>query len=248
MMIQATEKRINSVGIDIGTSTSHLIFSELILKKDPSSRTEKFHVAERIVKYRSKIIFTPLLPTNEIDVEQLFPALLAEYQAAKIDTSDIDSGAVIITGESAKRENAEAIVRRLAKETGNFVASTAGPNFESIISAHGSGATKYSAAHQCKIIHTDIGGGTSNIAVIENGVITATACINVGGRLIAFNGEGEISRLEPAGQMILKECKIDKQIGDIITSQEKEILCRKLTEALKDVIITNNLTELSQQL
>ena len=248
MMIQATEKRINSVGIDIGTSTSHLIFSELILKKDPSSRTEKFHVAERIVKYRSKIIFTPLLPTNEIDVEQLFPALLAEYQAAQIDTSDIDSGAVIITGESAKRENAEAIVRRLAKETGNFVASTAGPNFESIISAHGSGATKYSAAHQCKIIHTDIGGGTSNIAVIENGVITATACINVGGRLIAFNGEGEISRLEPAGQMILKECKIDKQIGDIITSQEKEILCRKLTEALKDVIITNNLTELSQQL
>ncbi|MHA1237020.1 MAG: ethanolamine ammonia-lyase reactivating factor EutA, partial [Candidatus Hodarchaeales archaeon] len=189
MTIRVTEKRINSVGIDIGTSTSHLIFSELVLKRDPSSTTEKFHVAERIIKYRSKIIFTPLLTSKEIDIEKLLPALLEEYKKAHINPSDIDTGAVIITGESAKKENAERIVEVLAKETGNFAASTAGPNFESSISGHGSGAVSYSEQNQCKIIHTDVGGGTSNIAVIENGRIIATACINVGGRLIAFEND-----------------------------------------------------------
>ena len=129
MTIRVVEKRINSVGIDIGTSTSHLIFSELVLKRDPSSNTEKFFVAERIIKFRSQIIFTPLLTSREIDIETLLPALLDEYKKAGISPSDIDSGAVIITGESAKKENAERIVQVLAKETGNFVASTAGPNF-----------------------------------------------------------------------------------------------------------------------
>ena len=189
MTVRAAEKRINSVGIDIGTSTSHLIFSELVLKRDPSSTTEKFFVAERIIKYRSKIIFTPLLSSREIDIENLLPVLLSEYKKANINPSDIDSGAVIITGESAKKENATRIVQVLAKESGNFVASTAGPNFESSISGHGSGAVTYSEKNRCKLIHADVGGGTSNIAVIENGRIIATACINVGRRLIAFEDD-----------------------------------------------------------
>ena len=103
MNIQATEKRIQSVGIDIGTSTSHLIFSELILTKDPKSSTGKFIVSDRLIKYRSKITFTPLLDSGEIDIDNLLPYLLHEYQMANIKPDEIDTGAVIITGESAKR-------------------------------------------------------------------------------------------------------------------------------------------------
>jgi ethanolamine utilization protein EutA len=248
MAIKATEKRITSVGIDIGTSTSHLIFSELVLRKDQSSNTNKFIVADRNIKYRSQILFTPLLSTNEIDMKRLFPALLAEYQKAQINPTDIESGAVIITGESAKKENAERIVDKLAKETGNFVASTAGPNFESIISAHGSGAVKFSEVHNCKVIHTDVGGGTSNIAVIDNGDITSTACINVGGRLIAFDNENIITRLEPAGRLALKQCGVSKTIGDKLSLKEIEIVCEILTRSLLEAITISNLSDISQEL
>ncbi|MCK5344920.1 MAG: ethanolamine ammonia-lyase reactivating factor EutA, partial [Candidatus Heimdallarchaeota archaeon] len=92
MRIRVAEKRMNSVGVDVGTSTSHLVFSELVLKKDPSSNTEKFYVSERIIKYRGDIIFTPLLPSNEIDIDRLLPALLSEYKKAHVDPATIDSG------------------------------------------------------------------------------------------------------------------------------------------------------------
>ncbi|MHA1941053.1 MAG: ethanolamine ammonia-lyase reactivating factor EutA [Candidatus Hodarchaeales archaeon] len=248
MGIQIAEKRIQSVGIDIGTSTSHLIFSELVLSRDPNSNTEKFFVSDRIIKYRSQIIFTPLLDTNKIDIDNLLPYLLDEYQNAKINPDEIDTGAVIITGESARRENAEKIVEILAKESGNFVASTAGPNFESIISAHGSGAVIHSERNNYKIIHSDVGGGTSNIAVIDNGIITSTACINIGGRLITLDDEEKIIRLEPAGIQTLKDCNLNKNIGDLLTRNEKEVVSEKLAEILIDLLIGKKPTELGRNL
>ncbi|MHA2074530.1 MAG: ethanolamine ammonia-lyase reactivating factor EutA [Candidatus Hodarchaeales archaeon] len=235
-------KRINSVGIDIGTSTSHLIFSELVLKKDPSARTEKYHVAERHIKHRGNIFFTPLKDTNEIDIERLTQILLEEYHKAGLKTKDIDTGAVIVTGESAKKENAEIIVQRLAEETGKFVAGTAGPNFESIISAFGSGAVEYSKNHNCKLIHSDVGGGTANIALINGGEIIATACINVGGRLIVFNDQNEITRLEPAGQKTLQYCNLNLKLGDRITDTQKDRVAHVLALALMD-ILTNRKNE-----
>ena len=128
--------------------------------------------------------------------------LKKEYIKAGINASEVDTGAVIITGESAKRENAERIVELLSKETGKFVAASAGPNFEAIISAFGSGAVKLSEMKSSKILHTDVGGGTANVAVIDNGEITATACINVGGRLIVFNNQEKIVRIETPGKLL----------------------------------------------
>ncbi|MHA2253351.1 MAG: ethanolamine ammonia-lyase reactivating factor EutA [Candidatus Kariarchaeaceae archaeon] len=229
-------KRINSVGIDVGTSTSHLCISELVLKKDPSSRSEKYHVAERHIKYRGNIFFTPLKGRNEIDIERLTQILLEEYNKAGIETEDIDTGAVIVTGESARKENADIIVQKLAQETGKFVAGTAGPNYESIISAFGSGAVDYAKNNNCKLIHSDVGGGTANIAVINKGEIIATACINVGGRLIAFNEEDKIVRLEPAGEKTLKYCDLDLNLGDTITNSQKDQVANALAQALMEVI------------
>ncbi len=242
------EKRISSVGIDVGTSTSHLIFSELVLKKDPSSRTEKFHVAERNIQYRGKIFFTPLTEENKINLEELTQFLLKEYEKAGKDTSEIDTGAIIITGESAKKENAEQIIEKLARETGKFVAASAGPNFESIISAYGSGAVKYSKNHSCKVIHSDVGGGTSNIAVIDSGKITTTACINVGGRLIVFNDKDEIIRLEPAGRITLAHCELDLGLGDIVTHSQKDQIAHKLASALLEVITGQKMSSFTKKL
>lgn len=229
-------KRIKSVGIDVGTCTSHLIVSELILRKDPSVKTDKYHVSERNIKYRGNIFFTPLKNKNEIDIERLTEILLREYINAGIVKEDIDTGAVIVTGESAKKENAEFIIQKLAKETGKFVAGTAGPNFESIISAFGSGAVEYSKEKDSKIIHTDIGGGTANIAVINRGDVIATACINVGGRLLAFNEQNEIIRLEPAGKATLEHCNLDFDLGDRITNAQKDQIALALAHTLMEIL------------
>jgi len=233
-------KRINSVGIDVGTSTSHLVFSELVLKKDPRKKTDKYHVAERNIKYRGTIFFTPLKSKNEIDIERLTGILLKEYKKAGIRTEDIDTGAVIVTGESAKKENAEIIIQKLAEKTGKFVAGTAGPNFESIISAFGSGAVDYSKENDCKIFHTDVGGGTANIAVINKGDVIATACINVGGRLIALNEHNEIVRLEPAGKATLSHCNLDFDLGDRITDAQKDQIALALAHALVEILTNGN--------
>lgn len=242
------EKRISSVGIDVGTSTSHLIFSELVLKKDPNSLTEKYHVAERNIEYRGNIFFTPFADNNEIDLEELMQYLLKEYERAGKNTTEIDTGAVIITGESAKKENAERIVEILAQETGKFVAASAGPNFESIISAYGSGAVKYSKKNSCKVIHSDVGGGTSNIAVINNGEIIATACTNIGGRLFVFNDKEKIVHVEPAGKITLEHCQLDLEQGDIATSHQKDQIAYVLASALLEVISVQKLSPLTKKL
>ena len=236
-MIDIERKVITSVGIDVGTTTSHLVFSELALEKDPFSRSKKFRIVERDVKYRGEIFFTPLREGNrEIDVDRLVPLIRGEYERAGIDVSEVDTGAVIVTGESARRENAEEIVERLAMESGRFVAATAGPNFEAVISAYGSGAVGYSKRESCRLIHTDVGGGTSNIAVIDNGEIVATACVNVGGRLIAFGDQDEIIRLEPADKTVMEELGFDAGPGDTLNEEQKAVVAETLASSLMEVI------------
>jgi len=248
-VIEVERKVITSVGIDIGTTTSHLVFSELVLEKDEFSRSKKFHIVERNIKHRGRILFTPLKEGNsEIDVEKLMPLLFEEYERAGYGVSEIDTGAVIVTGESARKENAELIVERLAQESGKFVAATAGPNFESVISAHGSGAVEYSKENSCKLVHTDIGGGTSNIAVIDSGEIVETACVNVGGRQLAFGTRGEVVRLEPAGRKVIEELGLGIGLGDVPSQGQKEDIARTLASTLVDVLSGTANSGLSQRL
>lgn len=247
-MIEIERKVITSVGIDVGTTTSHLVFSELALEKDPFSRSKKFRIVEREIKHRGQIFFTPLKSGNrEIDVERLVPLIRGEYEKAGIDISEVDTGAVIVTGETARKENSEEIVERLAAESGKFVAATAGPNFEAVISAHGSGAVGYSKRESCRLIHTDIGGGTSNIAVIDKGEIVATACVNVGGRLIAFGDQDEIIRLEPAGRTVMEELGIDAE-GDTLNDEQKAVVAETLASSLMEVITDQPMKALTRKL
>ena len=242
-------KTITSVGIDIGTTTSHLVFSELVLEKNPWSRSKKFQIVERNVKYRGEIFFTPLKNENtEIDVDRLMPLLIGEYENAGIPVEGVDTGAVIVTGESARKENAEKIVESLALESGKFVAATAGPNFESVIAAYGSGAVEYSKTHSIKLIHTDIGGGSSNIAVIDNGEIIDTACVNVGGRLIAFNDNGEIIRLESAGEDVLSSIGVEAEMGSTLPEEDKKAAAEALAKAMVLVLEGKALSELAEAL
>ena len=174
-MILKTQRRVlTSVGVDIGSSTSHVVFSKIVLEKDAKVPSEKFEIVDREILHSGPIHLTPFKDQYNVDFQALKELLLEDYREAGIAVSDIDTGAVIITGETAKKENAEWIVNELAGETGKFVAATAGPNFESVLAAYGSGAVTRSAESGKIICNVDIGGGSSNIAICKDGSYCST--------------------------------------------------------------------------
>jgi ethanolamine utilization protein EutA len=234
-------KLILSVGLDIGTTTSHLVFSQLTLRSDPLAKSRKLRVVDRKIVFRGDIHVTPLKEGDrEIDYEALLPLIEKDYMLAGFKYSDIESGAVIITGESSRKENAQQVIQRIAAESGKFVSASAGPHFESIISAHGSGATQIAKEHQIKLIHTDIGGGTSNIAYIDKGNITSTSCINIGGRLIAYDQDRIITRIEPAGRKILDHLNLKLQIGDKFSVVQEQKACSFMASVLISELLMEN--------
>ncbi len=237
MFVKTERKELTSVGVDIGTATFHLIFSKLVLEKDSRSRTEKFEVAQRDIIHMGPIHLTPLKGPNMIDFEKLHEYLLEDYKSAGLALEDIDTGAVIVTGESARRENAESIVRILAGEVGKFVAATAGPNFESVLAAHGAGIVERSRETGRVIMNVDIGGGSSNIAVCKDGRVIDTAAINVGGRLIAFDSDGKVARLENAGQRVAKSLGIEVELGTVIGQEDIVKIAGRLADSLLEAIM-----------
>ena len=227
---------ILSVGVDVGSSTSHLAFSKLLLKKDEHSATRRFNIEERNIVYEGKIINTPLLDDNTIDINRLTDFFKEEYQRAGIDPEDIQTGAVIITGESARKQNAKQIAEALSNDAGKFVAATAGPNFESLIAAMGSGATARSKDDNKTILSCDIGGGTSNIAVSKNGEILSTSCISVGGRVLGVSSERKIWRIDEPAVKIMQHLGLNYKIGDRISREDIESIAGTLAEILFEVI------------
>ena len=227
---------ILSVGVDVGSSTSHLVFSKLVLIKDEHSVTRRFNIEERDIIYEGRIVNTPFLDDNTIDINRLTEFFKEEYQRAQIDPADIQTGAVIITGESARKQNAKQIAEALSKDAGKFVATTAGPNFESLIAAMGSGAVARSKDYKKTILSCDIGGGTSNIALTKNGEILSTSCIAVGGRVLGVNSEGIIWRIDEPALKVMKHLGLNYKVGDQISETDSQKIARTLAQALFEVI------------
>ncbi|MFW9989215.1 MAG: ethanolamine ammonia-lyase reactivating factor EutA [Candidatus Odinarchaeota archaeon] len=229
---------ILSVGIDVGSSTSHLIFSRLTLKRETSffNMTNRFNLVNREIIYKGNIIFTPLLDRFTIDIEAVIKFCQEEYKKAGITPEMVDTGAVIVTGETAKKQNAEEIVRRLSSESGKFVSASAGPNFESLLGAMGSGIVDLSREKQNTILNIDIGGGTSNLAISSKGVVVSTSCINLGGRLLGIDENFEIWRIDGPTELVMKELNMNYKIGDIIPESDMRSIAREYAKALMEVM------------
>jgi len=246
--MEINEIEILSVGVDVGTSTSHLIFSNLLLKRDERSASRRFQIQERNIIYEGRIINTPLLDDDTIDIDKLTDFLKEEYKRAKIDSADIQTGAVVVTGETAKKHNAKQIVEALSNDAGKFVAATAGPNFESLIAAMGSGATNRSKDLNKTILSCDIGGGTSNIAISKNGEIISTSCISVGAILFGVNSEGKIWRIDEPASKVMEHIGLNYKIGDQIPKEDIERIATKFAEVLIEVITGPATSSLAKQL
>ena len=222
-------ERLLSVGLDVGTTTTQLILSRLTVENQASSFTvPEMVIGQREVIYRSPVHFTPLLGKDRVDGEKIRQIVAAEYDRAGIRRQDVDTGAIIITGETSRKENAGAVLKALEGFAGDFVAATAGPDLESILAARGAGAVEFSAATGKTVLHMDIGGGTSNLALIRDGRIEKTGCLNVGGRLVKFGENKEITYVSP-----VLEGLCDLQVGDRITEDGAKALSGTLVQALE---------------
>ncbi len=227
--------RLTSVGIDIGSSTSHLMFSKLVMRRRSTEMSSEFEVVFRQVLHRSPILLTPYSDPDTIDTEALGEFVRGSYEEAELSPEDIDTGAVICTGEAVRKHNSEAIIRMLAAAGGRFVCATAGPNLEGILGAHGSGA----AARSLKVgagMNVDMGGGTSKLAIVRNGKVAETMAINVGARLIAWDGDGVVERIEEAGRVVARSVGVDVEIGRRMEEEEKRRVAEKLADILFEAI------------
>ena len=220
---------LRSVGLDVGTTSTQLIFSELAVENRAGSfSVPEMKIADRKILYKSPVHFTPLLDEARVDGAALRELISREYEKAGITRESVDTGAIIITGETSRKENAATVLSELAGFAGDFVVATAGPDLESVLAAKGAGAVVYSERTGKRVLHMDIGGGTSNLALIEHGEIRETGCLNVGGRLIKFDEAGIVTYVSP----VLRDlCTVE--VGDRVTEEMLETVADRLVQALE---------------
>ena len=230
-----SSREMLSVGIDVGTTTTQLVLSELtVTNQARMGLVPRLDIDARTVLYQSAPHFTPLVSPDEVDVEALIALIRQEYAKAGVDPSQVETGAVIITGETARTRNAEAILQGLGDLAGDFVVTVAGPNLEAQIAGRGSGAADWSSTHFATVVNVDIGGGSSNAAMFRSGRHVASAASMVGGRQAVLDAAtGVLSHLGPSGRAITAALGLDLQVGRPARLEE----LRKLTDAMADVVV-----------
>ncbi|PHR56592.1 MAG: recombinase [Robiginitomaculum sp.] len=203
---------LTSVGIDIGSAGTQVIFSNIHLQRKSDSLASRYIIVDRKTVYESPVSFTPYSDEVTIDGAALGVIIDDAYHSAGIRPRDIDTGVVILTGEALRRENAAAIAQVISEKGGDFVTATAGNHMEAMLAAYGSGAAKASHDQKCRILNIDIGGGTTKLALADCGQIVWTAAFHIGGRLIATEN-GLVTRLDPAGAHHARQVGIDLSVG-----------------------------------
>lgn len=224
-----------SVGVDVGTTTTQIIFSRLNLQDvSRPGQIPRINITDRKVIYQSPIVFTPLIDFETIDADRLNEIVRREYSAAGVDPSQVETGAVIITGETAKKKNADEILRALSGLAGEFVVSVAGPNVESLIAGKGAGAADYSQKNYATVTNVDIGGGSANSATFRSGNLIGAAAMNYGGRILEVeNSTGRVRHIAEPAKHILNDIGLKLEIGDSPSLEE----LRRFTDRMADMTV-----------
>lgn len=228
---------LTSVGIDIGSSGTQVIFSRINLRRLGEDLSSRYFVVSRETLYQSPVALTPYQSEQKIDQDLLGKIIDDAYNKAGILPSEIDTGAVILTGEALRRHNAEAISAILSEQGGEFVCATAGHHMESMLSAFGSGAARISSETGQRILNIDIGGGTTKLALVEKGQVLQTAALHIGGRLQVVDAENQITRLEPAGHKHALHAGFDWSLGQQVSREEMTLVAETMAERLLDILL-----------
>lgn len=224
---------LHSVGIDIGSSSTQVVFSRLHLQRVADQLSTRYVVVLREPLAQPPLALTPYQSETLIDAQALGELISAAYAEAGLHPDDIDAGAVILTGEALRRENGQAIAAMLAEQGGEFVCATAGHHMESMLAVFGSGAARRSFDAQSRILNVDIGGGTTKLGLVDRGELIATAAVHCGGRLLVTDEQGVITRLDPQGRAHARRAGFDWQLGSTVTRAQ----LAQVADGMADVLL-----------
>jgi ethanolamine utilization protein EutA len=228
-----------SVGIDLGTTTTQIVFSRIEVENVASAfSVPRIKIIGKTILYRGDIYFTPLLDRKTIDTRKIRSIVEEEYKKAKIAPADVRLGAVIITGETARKENSEAALKTLSGFAGDFVVATAGSDLESILAGRGAGTADLSKEWWNKpLVNLDIGGGTTNIAVFKNGVPVDTSCLDIGGRQIIIDPKThKLQYVAEKVGILGKRMGLGLMEGKEVSIRDLEVLCARLADILGEAL------------
>ncbi|HQU36242.1 MAG TPA: ethanolamine ammonia-lyase reactivating factor EutA [Anaerolineales bacterium] len=231
----ADSRDLLSVGVDVGTTTTQIVFSRLNLQDvSRPGQIPRINITDRKVIYQSPIVFTPLVDSDTIDADKLNELVRSEYASAGVEPSQVETGAVIITGETAKKKNADEILRALSGLAGEFVVSVAGPNVESLIAGKGAGAAQYSQTNFATVTNVDIGGGSANSATFRSGNLIGAAAMNYGGRILEIDhATGKVRHVAEPARRILEDIGLRLETGDLASLED----LRRFTDRMADMTV-----------
>ncbi|MBO0823853.1 MAG: ethanolamine ammonia-lyase reactivating factor EutA [Actinobacteria bacterium] len=229
---QQENVKLRSVGIDIGSSGTQIVFSDLKLHRSGAGLATRFVVAERRLVFQSPVVFTPYRQDGPIDAVAIGAIVDDAYAAGRVKPGEIDTGAVILTGEALRRENAEAIAHVIAQRAGDFVCAAAGHHLEAALAAYGSGAAQTSARIGRRILNLDVGGGTTKLSLLADGKVLATAALSIGGRLVAVDADGRVVRLEDAGREHARRAGVRLQLGGRVSGNDLDAVAAAMADVL----------------
>jgi len=231
-------RSILSVGIDIGTTTTQLVLSRLEMADISSAfSVTKIEIVGTSIVHRGTVRFTPLLPNGSIDAEALEKMVEEEYAAVGVRPGEVEAGAVIVTGESAGRDNAREIAHKLSRWAGDFVATTAGADLEAVLAGQGAGAAEHSRTEGIACLNLDIGGGTTNAGLFRHGRCADAWAMDIGGRLVKIASDGTLAEISDRIRLLALACGLDTQTGSPIDLAALRRLCREMAEALVDATL-----------
>lgn len=228
-----------SVGIDLGTTTTQIVFSRLEIENDATVfSVPRIKIVDKKIIYRGGIYFTPLVDRKTIDIQKVRAVIEGEYRKAGVAPGDVSVGAVIITGETARKENSESALSALSGLAGDFVVATAGSDLESILAGRGAGTADMSRGLWDKaLVNLDIGGGTTNIGVFKDGAPVDTSCLDIGGRQIIIDPKTEVlSYVAEKVKTLARKMGLPLEEGRRAALRDIEALCARLAEILAESI------------
>ena len=243
-IVEEDEIRLTSVGVDIGSSTSHLVFSRLEMRQEGT----RYVVARREILNESEIFLTPYLDDLTIDVRALEEFINRQYERAGMKREDVDTGALILTGVAVRRRNSRAIGELFAQEAGRFVAVSAGDSLESTMAAYGSGAVAESARSGGICMNIDVGGGTSKFAICAKGRVREVTAIDVGARLVVLDGAGVVTRIEEAGRFFAAAVGLNPAVGHKMDTSKLPSMASLMADKLFEVMSLSALSPETQRL
>ena len=227
---------LHSVGIDIGSSSTQVVFSKIHLQRVADQLSTRYVVVHREPLAQPPLALTPYQSETLIDARALGDMIEAAYAEAGLHPDQVDAGAVILTGEALRRENGQAIAAMLAEQGGEFVCAAAGHHMESRLAVFGSGAARRSFDAHSRILNVDIGGGTTKLGLVDCGELVATAAVHCGGRLLVTDAHGVITRLDPQGRAHARRAGFDWRLGQCVTREQLARVAQGMADALLRVL------------